>query len=101
MSFPFVILHDRLSRKPTLFKSFTGLSVKQFDGIYKVIESKMIKENDEEICFVRMEKNKIQYYSYWWYEFDNKKYTSLTQVLLLKLFYNKSVRLINETSSVN
>ena len=26
-----------------LFKSFTGLSVKQFDGIYKEIESKYIK----------------------------------------------------------
>ena len=29
-----------MSRKPHLFKSFTGLSVKQFDDIYKIIESK-------------------------------------------------------------
>ncbi|KQB40281.1 exosortase N [Flavobacterium aquidurense] len=66
---------------------------------YKIIESKVIKKNNEEICFVRMEKNKIQYYSYWWYECDHKKYTSLVEILLIKLFYNKSVRLINETSN--
>lgn len=66
---------------------------------YKIIESKVIQDNNEEIYFVRMEKNSIQYYSYWWYECDTKKYTSLAEVLLIKLFYNKSVRLINETSS--
>ena len=27
--------YDRLSRKPLLFKSFTGLTVKEFDEIYK------------------------------------------------------------------
>jgi hypothetical protein len=32
-----------LSKKPRLFKSFTGLSVKQFDDIYKEIESKYEK----------------------------------------------------------
>jgi hypothetical protein len=32
-----------LSRKPILFKSFTGLLVKQFDDIFKVIESKYSK----------------------------------------------------------
>lgn len=64
---------------------------------YKIIESKVIQKNNEEKCFVRMEKNNIQYHSYWWYECDNKKYTSLAEVLLIKLFHNKSVRLINET----
>lgn len=66
---------------------------------YKIIESKVIRDNNEEIYFVRMEKNSIQYYSYWWYECDTKKYTSLAEVLLIKLFFNKSVRLVNETSS--
>lgn len=66
---------------------------------YKVIESRVIKKNNEEICFVRMEKNNVLYYSYWWYECGDKKYTSLAEVLLIKLFYNKPVRLINETSS--
>ncbi|RKR09126.1 exosortase N [Flavobacterium sp. 90] len=65
---------------------------------YKVIESKVIKKNNEEICFVRMEKNNIQYFSYWWYECGKTKYTSLIEVLLVKLFYNKSIRLVNETS---
>lgn len=64
---------------------------------YKIIESKVIKKNNEGICFVRMEKNNIQYHSYWWYECDHKKYTSLVEVLLIKLFQNKAVRLINET----
>jgi exosortase N len=65
---------------------------------YKVIESKVISKNNDEISFVRMEKNNIQYFSYWWYECDNRKYTSLPEVLLIKLFYNKSIRLVNETS---
>jgi len=29
-----LLSYDRLSRKPLLFKSFTGLTVQQFDGIY-------------------------------------------------------------------
>jgi len=64
---------------------------------YKIIESKIISSDNEKIWQVKMEKNKIQYYSYWWYECDTKKYTSLVEVLLIKLFYNKSVRLVNET----
>jgi hypothetical protein len=41
---PFLLLsYDSLSRKPLLFKSFTGLSVRQFDDIYKEIESKYAK----------------------------------------------------------
>ena len=65
---------------------------------YKIIESKKIIRNQEEIWFVKMEKDNIRYFSYWWYECGNKKYTSLVEVLLIKLFYNKPVRLINETS---
>jgi DDE superfamily endonuclease/Helix-turn-helix of DDE superfamily endonuclease len=38
-----LLSYERLSRKPRLFKSFTGLSVKQFDDIYKEIESKYEK----------------------------------------------------------
>ena len=29
-----LLSYDRLSRKPLLFKSFTGLTVKEFDDIY-------------------------------------------------------------------
>ena len=64
---------------------------------YKIIESKKIKKGNEKIWLVKMEKNQIQYFSYWWYECNNKKYTSLVEVLLVKLFDNKPVRLINET----
>ncbi len=35
-----MLSYDRLSKKPLLFKSFTGLSVKQFDDIFKEIESR-------------------------------------------------------------
>ncbi|MFI5407556.1 MAG: IS5/IS1182 family transposase, partial [Nitrososphaerales archaeon] len=38
-----MLSYNRLSRKPRLFKSFTGLSVQQFDDIYKIIESKYTK----------------------------------------------------------
>ncbi|WP_208682227.1 exosortase N [Flavobacterium sp. SLB02] len=65
---------------------------------YKIIESKIIYSDHEKIWQVRMEKNNIEYFSYWWYECDNIKYTSLAEVLLIKLFYNKSVRLVNQTS---
>jgi len=64
---------------------------------YTITESKEIKSNNEKIWQVKMEKNNVHYLSFWWYECDNKKYTSLTEVLLIKLVYNKSVRLINET----
>ena len=38
-----MLSYDRLSRKPLLFKSLTGLSVKQFDNIFKEIESRYDK----------------------------------------------------------
>ena len=31
-----MLSYDRLSRKPLLFRSFTGLTVKEFDDIYKM-----------------------------------------------------------------
>ena len=35
LSCPFILLsYDRLSKKPLLFKSFTGLTVQEFDDIY-------------------------------------------------------------------
>lgn len=35
-----MLSYEKLSRKPLLFKSFTGLSVQQFDDIYQKIEKK-------------------------------------------------------------
>ncbi|KQX04900.1 hypothetical protein ASC72_22410 [Flavobacterium sp. Root420] len=65
---------------------------------YKIIESKEVKKGNEKIWQAKIEKDQILYYSYWWYECNSKKYTSLIEVLLIKLFDNKPVRLINETS---
>ncbi|MRX67131.1 exosortase N [Flavobacterium resistens] len=67
---------------------------------YKIIEKKETARGNQKIWQVKMEKNNIQYNSYWWYECDSKKYTSLPEVLLIKLFTNKSVRLINETTKI-
>jgi hypothetical protein len=38
-----LLSYDELSRKPMLFKSFTGISVQQFDYIFKEIESRYDK----------------------------------------------------------
>src|SRR4249919_159868 len=53
-SCPFFLLsYERLSRKPRLFKSFTGLSIKQFDDIYKEIESKYEKYEIKRLSYKR------------------------------------------------
>jgi len=48
-----LLSYDRLSRKPRLFQLFTGLSVKQFDNIFKEIESKYPKYEIERLSFSR------------------------------------------------
>ena len=48
-----MLSYERLSRKPRLFKSFTGLSVKQFDDIYKEIESKYEKYEIKRLSYKR------------------------------------------------
>ena len=48
-----MLSYERLSRKPRLFKSFTGLSVKQFDDIYKEIESKYPKHEIKRLSYTR------------------------------------------------
>jgi hypothetical protein len=57
---PFLLLsYDRLSRKPLLFKSFTGLSVKQFDDIFKNIESKYSKHEIKSLSYKRNRERSI------------------------------------------
>ena len=68
---------------------------------YKIIESKKVLVNKEEIWFNKMEKDNQNYTSYWWYESNGKKYSSLIEVLLIKLIYGKPIFLINETSKSN
>ncbi|OXB23787.1 exosortase N [Flavobacterium tructae] len=68
---------------------------------YKIIESKKVLANKEEIWFNKMEKDSQNYTSYWWYESNGKKYSSLIEVLLIKLIYGQPIFLINETSKSN
>lgn len=44
-----MLSYDRLSKKSLLFKSFTGLSVQQFDDIYKIIESRYAKHETKRL----------------------------------------------------
>lgn len=67
------------------------------DG-YRIFESKEITRNQETIWFNKMEKNNVIYDSYWWYECGDKKYSSFIEVMLMKMFYNQPIRLINEIS---
>src|SRR3954468_3944964 len=39
-----LLSYDRLSKKPLLFKSFTGLTIKEFDDIY---EKEIVKRYDK------------------------------------------------------
>jgi hypothetical protein len=48
-----LLSYGKLSRKPSLFKSFTGLSVKQFDDIFKIIESKYPKHEIKRLSYKR------------------------------------------------
>ena len=66
------------------------------DG-YIINESKTIKVKNEEIWMNKMSKNNQNYISIWWYESENKKYTSFTEIMIVKLLQNKPIRLINET----
>ncbi|CAA9194772.1 exosortase N [Flavobacterium collinsii] len=68
---------------------------------YKIIESKKVLVNKEQIWFNKMEKDNQNYTSYWWYESNGKKYSSLIEVLLIKLIYGQPIFLINETSKSN
>jgi hypothetical protein len=65
------------------------------DG-YRIFESKEIIRNNKKIWFNKMERNNVVYDSYWWYECGDEKYSSFIEVMLMKLIYNKPIRLINE-----
>jgi len=54
-----LLFYDRLSRKPLLFKSFIGLSVKQFDDIYDEIKSKYTKHEIRRLSYRKDRKRSI------------------------------------------
>lgn len=80
------------SHKPLICWTGTG---------YKIIASRQIEVEHEKIWYNKMVKDNVKYQSLWWYECDGKKYTSFMEVMLMRLIYGKSVRLINETSVIN
>jgi len=51
-----LLSYDRLSKKPSLFKSFTGLSIQQFNDIYKEINSKYKKYEIKRLSSKRRER---------------------------------------------
>jgi hypothetical protein len=54
-----LLFYNRLSRKPLLFKSFIGLSVKQFDNIYDEIKSKYAKHEIKRLSYRKDRKRSI------------------------------------------
>ena len=54
-----MLSYERLSRKPLLFKSFTGLSVHQFDDVYhQQIEKKYAKYEIKRLLSIRKNKRR-------------------------------------------
>ncbi|MDR4492333.1 MAG: hypothetical protein R2685_15775 [Candidatus Nitrosocosmicus sp.] len=53
-----MLSYEKLSRKPSLFKSYTGLSVQQFDDIFKEIESRYDKYEIKRLLFSRKERKR-------------------------------------------
>jgi hypothetical protein len=57
-----LISYDRLSRKPLLFKSFTGLTIPEFDDIYhKQITKRYVKYEIKRLSCKRKEDRKRKY----------------------------------------
>jgi hypothetical protein len=54
-----LLFYDRLSRKPILFKSFIGISVKQFDDIYDEIKLKYTKHKIKRLTYRNDRKRSI------------------------------------------
>src|SRR3954447_1826270 len=57
-----LLSYDRLSRKPILFKSFTGITVQEFDNIYeREIVKRYYKHEIKRLSFKRKENRKRKY----------------------------------------
>jgi exosortase N len=80
------------SHKPLICWTGTG---------YKITESKEIFYENEKIWYNKMEKDHVEYQSLWWYECGGKKYTSFLEVMVYRLIYGESIRLINETTVIH
>ena len=54
-----MLSYNRLSKKPSLFKSFTGLSIQQFNDIYKEIKSKYKKYEIQRLSLKRRRERNV------------------------------------------
>lgn len=54
-----MLSYDKLSKKPLLFKSFTGLSIKQFDDIYQEMESKYSKHEIKRLSYRKYQERAV------------------------------------------
>ena len=53
-----MLSYDRLSKKPLLFKSFTGLTVQEFDDIYNKDITKRYKKHELKRLTKRMDRKR-------------------------------------------
>jgi hypothetical protein len=57
-----LLSYERLSKKPILFKSFTGLTIQEFDNIYeREIVKRYYKHETKRLSFKRKENTKRKY----------------------------------------
>ena len=54
-----MLSYDRLSKKPLLFKSFTGLTIKEFDEIYEEITKRYVKHEVQRLSKRKYRKRDI------------------------------------------
>ena len=54
-----MLSYDRLSKKPLLFKSFTGLTIKEFDDIYDEIAKRYVKHEIQRLSKRKYRKRDI------------------------------------------
>ena len=54
-----LLSYDRLSKKPLLFKSFTGLAIKEFDEIYYMITKRYVKHEIQRLSKRKYRKRDI------------------------------------------
>lgn len=67
---------------------------------YKITNQAIMISKKDKIHKLILEKNKIKYHSYYWYQVGNVKETSYIKASLKGLLYNKPIQLINETVRV-
>lgn len=93
------VFQIQTSNKITYIKTISHKPLVCWTGNgYKITKSEKITKNNEFIWHNVMQKDSVTFDSYWWYESDQKKYTTYLEVMLIRLLSNKPMRLINEVT---